>query len=60
MSMIHPDDLERIEKSVHNSLSTGGYDIQYRIIRGDGQIRYIHGRGAVIYDTTGNPIKWSG
>ena len=36
------------------------YEIEYRIIRPDGNVRWIFGRGRVIRDADGRPIRYSG
>lgn len=41
---IHPDDRERVLKVALEDQSTGKYDEQYRILRPDGEIRWIRDR----------------
>jgi len=38
---IHPDDREHYETSYHSQKETGSHDIEYRIIRKDGETRHI-------------------
>ncbi|HEY9657294.1 MAG TPA: PAS domain-containing protein, partial [Allocoleopsis sp.] len=42
---IHPDDRARIEQAQIADVFQGTYDEEYRIIRPDGSIRWIHDRG---------------
>ena len=37
-----------------------GFEAEYRIIRPDGAIRWIFGRGRVIRDRTGRPVRYAG
>lgn len=41
---IHPEDRDRVRESVLRS-SAGGFEEEYRIVRPDGEIRWIHDRG---------------
>jgi len=58
----HPDDRERVVAGFRNALEGGGetYEIEYRIVRPDGSIRWIFGRGRVIRAADGTPLRYSG
>jgi PAS domain S-box-containing protein len=58
----HPDDRERVVAGFRHALEGGNdsYEIEYRIIRPDGNVRWIFGRGRVIRDRDGRPIRYSG
>jgi two-component system cell cycle sensor histidine kinase/response regulator CckA len=44
--MVHPDDTERVFKSMARALSSGElYDEEYRLLRRDGTHGWFHGRG---------------
>lgn len=47
---IHSDDRERVVESFLRNASSGRYDEVYRIIRDDGQMRWIHDRAFPILD----------
>ena len=47
---IHPDDRERVLKAALMDQSAGAYDEQYRILRPDGEIRWIRDRAFPILD----------
>ena len=56
LARIHPDDRERSMMVWETAIRTGEpYAWDYRIVRPDGEIRVIHGRGAVDRDATGQP-----
>lgn len=44
LQAIHPEDRERVFKSMLENQIAGNYDEEYRIIRPDGEIRWIHDR----------------
>ncbi len=50
MSMIHPKDLSKVQKLYKTMLKTGYYVANYRIVRSDGSIRWIHARSYPVYD----------
>jgi PAS domain S-box-containing protein len=59
--IIHEDDRERCRE--HYAQAVAGlrpYDIEYRIVRPNGEIRYIHSRGSIQRDETGKPVKMLG
>ena len=43
--MVHPDDRSRVDQSVQRSDETGVWDDTYRILRRDGEIRWLHSFG---------------
>ena len=60
MEMIHEKDKARVEKAFHTLPETGEYDEEFRIIRQDGSMRWIHDRGFSISDETGTVIRLGG
>lgn len=61
--LIHPDDRERIEKSVaesHRTWKLPPEGLRYRIIRADGEIRWVNDRAFLIRDAEGKPWRLSG
>ena len=59
--IIHEGDRERCRE--HYAQAVAGmrpYDIEYRIVRPNGEVRYIHSRGSIQRDATGKPVKMLG
>ena len=55
--LIHPDDRSKVYESYEKSTQTGvTFDLVYRIVRPDGEIRYVHSNARVTGDDTGNSI----
>lgn len=58
---IHPDDLQREIEASHALLNEGRlYDTEFRIIRPDGEIRYIKATGIATYDLNGRATRMVG
>ncbi len=58
----HPQDRERVRASMRQALenASGTYEVEYRILRPDGEVRWILGRGRVVRDADGKPVRYSG
>jgi PAS domain S-box-containing protein len=61
MRAVHPDDWHLSEESIERAKNGNPMDgIQMRIIRSDGQVRWIEERGAMHHDANGNPTHQVG
>jgi PAS domain S-box-containing protein len=61
LQIIHPKDRSRIEQITEQAISKGiSYEVEFRIIRPDGLIRYLESRGEPIFDEQGKVIKLVG
>ena len=57
LEVVHPGDSERVKQVVQHILEHGGeYEIDYRITRPDGSIRWIASHGSVELDERGKPV----
>jgi PAS domain S-box-containing protein len=60
-ALVHPDDQPRVETGIHRALAgTAAYDTEFRILRGDGGIRWVASRGTVLRDAAGRPVRFVG
>ena len=57
---IHSDDRARVRKAFVQSATQGNFAIRYRIVRSDGNIRWIYDRGYPVRDTEGNVYRIAG
>jgi len=58
---VHPDDRHQVLKAQQRALREDkDYVPEYRIIRPDGTLRWVTGRGKVLRDTQGKPLRLSG
>lgn len=59
--LIHPEDQQRTGQAASEALRGGPrYDVEYRIIRPDGDVRHIHSEANVTWDEAGHPIRMMG
>ncbi|OPY28671.1 MAG: putative diguanylate cyclase [Methanocella sp. PtaU1.Bin125] len=57
VSLLHPDDRERVLAAGKEMMKqTAPYNVDYRVIRPDGTIRYVHAEGEVSSDDTGQQV----
>jgi PAS domain S-box-containing protein len=59
-ALVHPEDLQRIQQAAEVPERTGKFSEEFRIIREDGLVRWIAGRGATLYDDAGRPVRMVG
>jgi PAS domain S-box-containing protein len=58
----HPEDAAKVVDGYRASVARGEdiYEVEYRIVREDGEIRWIFGRGRTVRDASGKPVRYSG
>ena len=57
-ALLHPDDRASFQKAVREQMANGGrYEAPTRILRGDGTFGNFLGRGRVVLDDAGKPIR---
>jgi PAS domain S-box-containing protein len=58
---IHPQDRALVSRALEDALQRKRpYDIEFRVIRPDGDVRIVHSRAELISDETGAPVKLHG
>lgn len=61
LGLVHPDDREAVEAAIESSLATGAdYQVLHRVVQRDGSLRWIEGRGRVMRNDAGEPIRMAG
>jgi len=58
--MIHPDDRQRVQQQFQSLGESGNQAVEYRIVRPDGEVRWLHNRVCAIADETGSVIRMDG
>jgi PAS domain S-box-containing protein len=59
--MIHPDDALLIGQKIQAALeSKAPYEFEFRIVRPDGEVRWLYTSARVIFDETGKPLRMLG
>ncbi len=61
LSFLHPDDREHI-MAIHQAALASGepYQMTERVIRPDGEVRYLASNGQVLHDKDGQPVRMRG
>jgi PAS domain S-box-containing protein len=60
LSLLHPEDRDRVDRAIQNALVEGRYNPEFRIIRTGGEERCLHSVGETTFDEDGNPVKMDG
>ncbi len=61
LEMVHPDDRERVlDFSREIEHSGEAREVEFRIVRPDGEIRWAHNRGRMTPDSQGRPLRMEG
>src|SRR5262249_61744807 len=59
--LIHPEDKQIVVQAVAQTLRGGPrYDVYYRVIRPNGEVRLVHSQGDVTRDESGRPRRMFG
>ncbi len=59
-SAIHPDDREQVIRRALTEQASGGYDVEYRILRPDGAVRWIRDRAFPVRNPQGEVYRIAG
>lgn len=60
LHVVHPQDQEKVRSFSDQLLKTGNKELEYRIVRPDGSIRWLLDRGWVIKDAEGMVLRLDG
>jgi len=61
MGMIHEEDRERVGAIISNSFQSGTpFSFEHRIVRPNGNLRYLYGMGKVVRNSKGEPMRMIG
>lgn len=58
---VYPEDLPSVQESVRKAIDeTGALELEFRVVRPDGEIRWLAARGRVLNDRQGRPVRMVG
>jgi PAS domain S-box-containing protein len=58
---LHPDDLARVHDALQSCIDTcGEFDSEYRVVRPDGETRWVHARGRALPGDDGTAVRLLG
>jgi len=61
LDRVHPEDRALVEEAVRRAVEDGAeYAIDHRIVRPDGEVRFVHEYGEVERDGSGAPVRMRG
>ena len=60
LEVVHPKDRDRVAEFAQNVLTTDSREIEYRIVRPNGEVRWLRDRATLIRDGEGVPIRLDG
>ena len=60
IELVHPDDQHIAKRSQQELSETGNSNAEYRIIRPDGTIIWLHDRKSIVFDQNGTPLQMGG
>jgi PAS domain S-box-containing protein len=60
IEVVYPPDQALVEETFATLLQAGFSDVEYRIVRPDGELRWLHTRSRLIYDENGKLIRIDG
>jgi PAS domain S-box-containing protein len=61
LQAVHPDDRAMVEAALHRAVEAAGpYELEHRIIRPDGTVRFVSGRVEVAFSADGRPHRMLG
>jgi PAS domain S-box-containing protein len=61
LSLLHAEDRTSVAEAINRSISEGiPYEAEFRIPQPDGSVRWIRGKGKVLRDSEGKPIRLTG
>jgi PAS domain S-box-containing protein len=61
LERIHPDDLPVVRDTVARAHAEGTpFEMEHRVLRPEGNVRWLHGRGRVLMDESGAPVRMVG
>ncbi len=57
-ALVHQDDLETVRRVYAATMASGAAcDVEHRIVRPDGEVRWVHGLGDALRDESGRPLR---
>ncbi|CAI49462.1 receiver/sensor box histidine kinase [Natronomonas pharaonis DSM 2160] len=57
MSYIHPEDRDHVGQAWQEAKEGAPYDIEHRVVTGDGDVRWVREKAELTFDDNGNPTS---
>ncbi|HXV99028.1 MAG TPA: GAF domain-containing protein, partial [Anaerolineae bacterium] len=60
-SRVHPDDLAYVNKALEEAMARHkDYNVNHRIVRDNGEVRFVHQEAEITFDEAGKPLQMFG
>lgn len=61
LALVHPEDRQGLRTAMRRALaSVSDFQAEYRVVRADGQVRWVEARARILFDENGEPRQYSG
>src|SRR5262249_25738655 len=61
LESVHPEDRDKVLQAILSALeAVKDYEVEYRSVCADGSLRWVGGRGRMLYDAAGQPLRMHG
>lgn len=60
LDAVHPEDRDRVREQFFSRPESGDFDVEYRVVRPDGTVRWIWDRGFAVYNEVGEVYRIAG
>lgn len=60
LALLHPDDRPPVGEAINRAIKGAPYESEFRVPQRDGSIRWIRGKGEVLFDGQGKPRRMIG
>ena len=60
IKVVHPQDREQMLEAWRGQFDGAAFDLNYRVVRPDGSVRWVHDRGRMVRDAAGAPLRIDG
>jgi PAS domain S-box-containing protein len=60
LNIVHPEDRPRVAQMLPEMIEKGTVTIQYRVVRPDGEVRWLEDTAAIVRDAGGRPVRFNG
>jgi PAS domain S-box-containing protein len=61
LERVHPEDRDRVRATIERALAGGAaFSHEERVLRPNGEVRYLESRGRVVFDSAGRPARMTG
>jgi PAS domain S-box-containing protein len=57
LGFVHPDDRDAVDEAWSAALDGEEYDVEHRIVTGDGEVRWVRERAELTFDDDGAPVN---